>query len=270
MTPIKIGIAGAAGRMGKMLISEVVRTNAATLSAATVMQNDPARGMDAGECAGVGRLGILLKSSAVDMFEGSDVVIDFTSPSASLEHCLLANEYKTALVIGTTGFNPAQKQMLIDHARKVPIVAAPNMSLGVNVLQAITRAVAKILDDSFDIEIIERHHRHKVDSPSGTALSLGFEAAQARGIDVENNQILSRAGQTGERPRGHIGYAVTRGGDVIGDHTVLFAGDGECIELRHLASSRQIYAKGAVKAALWLKDKPAGLYSMKDVLGLPF
>jgi 4-hydroxy-tetrahydrodipicolinate reductase len=270
MTPLKVGIAGAAGRMGRMLIAEVARSSSCTLGGATVMPSDAARGMDAGKLAGLGHIGITVRHQAVEMFEACDVVIDFTSPAASLEHCILANEYKTALVIGTTGFNEAQKTMLKEHAKKVPIVAAPNMSLGVNVLQAITRAVAKVLDDSFDIEIIERHHRQKVDAPSGTALALGYEAAQARGVSLEDKQVLSRVGDTGERQKGSIGFATTRGGDIIGDHLVLFAGDGECIELRHTASGRQIYAKGAVRAALWIHDKPASLYTMKDVLNLPF
>jgi 4-hydroxy-tetrahydrodipicolinate reductase len=265
MKHLKIGIAGAGGRMGKILVAEVARTNNCALSGASVHENTPCRGLDAGDVAGIGRIGILLQHNPVDLFENSDVVIDFTTPSASLEHCLLANEYKTALVIGTTGFNEKQADMLKYHGKSVPIVGSPNMSLGVNVLLAVTEQVARLLDDEYDIEIFELHHRHKVDAPSGTALALGRAAASGRKAAF-NKQITTDRG--GQRKAGTIGFSIARGGDVVGDHTVFFATDGERLELSHKASSRQIYARGAIKAAFWLHGRPAGLYSMRDVLGL--
>lgn len=268
MAAIKIGITGGAGRMGKILIAEVMRTNDCELVGATVIDNDANRGKDAGEVAGLGRIGVLLRANKVDMFESADVVIDFTSPAASLEHCLLAHQYGTALVIGTTGFSDSQLRMLGEHAKAVPILASPNMSLGVNIAQALTEQVARLLDDSFDIEIVEMHHRYKMDSPSGTALALGQAAARGRNVDLEDKAVYERYGQTGVRKQGSIGFATLRGGDVIGDHTVVFAADGERVEISHKASSRQIYARGALKAARWLVKQQPALYNMRDVLGI--
>jgi len=266
---LKIGIAGATGRMGKMLIAEVWRHNGCTLSGASVTENDPMCGRDAGEIAGIGRIGVSLQRNAVGLFESSDVVIDFTTPAASLEHCMLANRYKRALVIGTTGFNPAQTEMLKHHGRTIPIVGSPNMSLGVNILISLTEQLAHLLDDEYDIEVFEMHHRHKIDAPSGTALALGQAAARGRKVDLDAVEDRARDGQVGARRGGHIGFSVARGGDVIGDHTVYFAAEGERIELTHRASNRNIYARGAVHAALWLADKPAGLYTMRDVVQAP-
>lgn len=265
---MKIGIAGAAGRMGRMLVAEVLRTPKIELSGATVIENDPNRGMDAGELAGVGRAGVRLRHNPVEMFENSDVVIDFTTPSGSLEHCLMAHRYNTALVIGTTGFNPKQQEILEQHAREVPIVGAPNMSWGVNMLLALTEQAARLMGNEYDIEIVEMHHQHKVDAPSGTALAMGKAAAAGRDIDFDEYAVLSREGQCGPRKKGEIGFATLRGGDVIGDHTVILAGDGERIEISHKASNRRIYAAGAVKAARWLVGQEPGFYSMKDVMGL--
>jgi 4-hydroxy-tetrahydrodipicolinate reductase len=266
--PLRIGVAGAAGRMGRMIVTEVVRTPDCMLSGATVAENDPNRGLDVGEVAGIGRQNIILRHSSVEMFEESDVVIDFTTPTASLEHCLLAHRYNTALVIGTTGFSDKQHDMLTHHARAIPIIGAPNMSLGVNLLLAMTEQLAGLLDEDFDIEISEMHHRMKVDAPSGTALALGRAAAEGRGMKLDDIMMAAREGITGTRKSGSIGFAVSRGGDVVGDHTVMFCADGERIELTHKASSRAIYARGAIRAARWLYGRTPGLYGMRDVLGL--
>ena len=262
---IKIGVAGGAGRMGRAIIAEIARNPRCELVGATVLDNDPDRGRDAGEVSGIGRINVPLRHTVVEMFEAADVVIDFTAPSASLEHCILANEYKTALVIGTTGFNEKQGEILRTHAQNVAILGAPNMSLGVNLLQALTKIAARILDERFDVEILEMHHNAKRDAPSGTALALGEAAASGRNKLLSEKSVYDRAGQ---RKAGDIGFAVLRGGDVIGDHTVIFAGIGERIELSHRASNRTIYANGAVHAALWLAGKPSGFYTMQDVLDL--
>ena len=266
--PLRIGVAGAAGRMGRMIVTEVARTHDCMLSGVTVAENDPNRGLDVGEIAGIGRQHIILRHSPVEMFEESDVVIDFTTPAASLEHCLLAHRYNTALVIGTTGFSDKQREILGNHANAVPIIGAPNMSLGVNILAALTEQVARLLGEDFDIEIFEMHHRMKVDAPSGTALALGRAAAEGRGIDLDEAMVPARTGLTGMRKSGSIGFAVARGGDVVGDHTVMFCAEGERIELTHKASSRAIYARGAIRAARWLHGRAPGLYTMRDVLGL--
>lgn len=266
--PLRIGVAGAAGRMGRMIVTEVARTTDCVLSGVTVAENDPNRGLDVGEIAGIGRQNLILRHSPVEMFEESDVVIDFTTPAASLEHCLLAHRYNTALVIGTTGFNDKQCELLGNHARAVPIIGAPNMSLGVNILLALTEQVARLLGDDYDIEIFEMHHRLKVDAPSGTALALGRAAAEGRKVDFDAAMIAGRTGITGTRKHGTIGFSVARGGDVVGDHTVMFCAEGERIELTHKASSRTIYARGAIRAARWLHGRAPGLYTMRDVLGL--
>ena len=267
-TPLRIGVAGAAGRMGRMIVTEIARTQGCMLSGVTVAENDPNRGLDVGEVAGIGRQNIILRHSPVEMFEDSDVVIDFTTPAASLEHCLLAHRYNTALVIGTTGFTDKQREMLGDHARAVPIIGAPNMSLGVNILLALTEQVARLLGEDYDIEIFEMHHRAKVDAPSGTALALGRAAAEGRAVNFDAAMVAGRSGLTGARKSGSIGFSVARGGDIVGDHTVMFCAEGERIELTHKASSRAIYARGAIRAARWLHDRAPGLYTMRDVLGL--
>jgi 4-hydroxy-tetrahydrodipicolinate reductase len=195
-------------------------------------------------------------------------VIDFTAPAATLAHADLAAKFGTALIVGTTGLPASAKAKLKTSAKKTVIVQAPNMSTGVNVLLALTEKLAGVLADDYDIEIVEMHHRHKVDAPSGTALGLGEAAAKGRGVALEKVARRSRDGQVGARPKGEIGFATLRGGDVVGDHTVIFAADGERIEITHKASSREVFARGAVRAAMWAKKKKAGLYSMRDVLGL--
>ncbi len=268
MAALKIGVVGVAGRMGRMVVAEIAKTEGAMLSGAGESTGHPTLGQDAGELAGIGKLGVALSDDAAALVAGADVLIDFTSPIASARHAGLAGEHGTAHIIGTTGFEPAHQAAIEAAARKTAIVQAPNMSLGVNLLFALTERVAGALGEDYDIEIFEIHHRHKVDAPSGTALGLGQAAARGRGVDLDDIAERGRDGITGARARGAIGFASLRGGDVVGDHTVIFAGDGERIELTHRAGGRHIYASGAVRAALWAHGKPPGLYGMKDVLGL--
>jgi 4-hydroxy-tetrahydrodipicolinate reductase len=268
MPELKIGVVGAAGRMGRMLVAEIARTEGVVLSGAGESAGNPTLGQDAGELAGIGALGVALGDDAAALIEGADVLIDFTSPEATARHAGLAADCGTAHIIGTTGFDETHQAAIEAAASKTAIVQAPNMSLGVNLLFALTERVAGALGEDYDIEIFEIHHRHKVDAPSGTALGLGQAAARGRRIDLEDVAERGRDGITGARARGGIGFASLRGGDVVGDHTVTFAGEGERIELTHRAGSRLIYASGAVRAALWAHGKPPGLYGMKDVLGI--
>jgi 4-hydroxy-tetrahydrodipicolinate reductase len=265
---MKIAIMGAAGRMGRTLIREVHETPGCEVAGGCERPGAPDIGADLGELAGIGRLGVSVTDNAIDLFLKADAVLDFTSPAASVEHAALAAQARIVHVIGTTGFSPADEEKIAAAARHATIVKSGNMSLGVNVLAAITRRIAEVLDENFDIEIVEMHHRHKVDAPSGTALLLGQAAAAGRGIELADHSQRGRDGHTGARRSGDIGFASLRGGDVVGDHTVVFAGPAERIELTHRASDRRIFARGAVKAALWAHGKTPGLYSMTDVLGL--
>ncbi len=265
---IKIGIAGCGGRMGRTLLAETLATEGVTLAAGAERAGAEAVGRDLGELAGRTALGIIATDDARAMFAAADVVIDFTSPSATAAHAKIAGTLHKAMVIGTTGLDAFETRAVEEAARTIPIMWAPNMSIGVNVLLSMVERAARTLDPSYDIEIVEMHHHHKVDAPSGTALALGRAAAAGRGVKLEDVWLKSRDGQVGARPRGEIGFATLRGGDVVGDHTVIFAADGERIELGHKASSRQVFAKGAVRAAAWVVGKPAGLYTMRDVLGL--
>lgn len=265
---MKIGVVGCAGRMGQMLVREIVATEGCMLAGGTERVGGPALGKDIGLLAGVDEQGVVAIEDAAELFAAADAVIDFTSPDSTVRHAALAAQSNTVLVIGTTGLNPEQRAAVTLSASHTPIVYAPNMSVGVNMLLALVEQVARTLDDEFDIDIVEMHHRNKVDAPSGTALGLGYAAAEGRGVRLEDVWQKTRDGHTGVRPRGEIGFATLRGGDVIGDHTVVFAGDGERIEITHKASGRQIYAKGAVRAARWAREKSPGLYSMRDVLGL--
>lgn len=265
----KIGIVGCAGRMGQMLVREVLETEGLVLAGGSERPGSDAVGRDLGELAGCRRNGIMVGDDAKLVFEGADAVIDFTAPAAAVEHARLAAETRTAYVVGTTGLSAEQEGALRQASTRTAVVWAPNMSVGVNLLLSLVEQVAAALDPAtFDIEIVEMHHRHKVDAPSGTALGLGRAAAAGRGVALENVWRKTRDGHTGVRPAGEIGFATLRGGDVVGDHTVIFAAEGERIELTHKASSRQIFARGAVRAARWASDKPPGLYSMRDVLGL--
>jgi 4-hydroxy-tetrahydrodipicolinate reductase len=268
MTELKVGVVGAAGRMGRMLISEVAATEGCTLIAAAERADAPALGRDAGDLAGIGPLGVPVNDDAVALFATCQAVLDFTTPAASVAHAALAAQGKTVHVIGTTGFDEEQERALWAAAEHTAIVRAPNMSRGVNLLLALVEKVAGTLDAEFDIEIVEMHHRNKADAPSGTALALGRAAAAGRGVEFEAVAKRAREGITGPRTRGEIGFATLRGGDVVGEHRVLFAGEGERIEIAHTATDRRIFARGAIAAARWAHGQPPGLYSMADVLGL--
>jgi 4-hydroxy-tetrahydrodipicolinate reductase len=265
---MKIGVVGCAGRMGQMLVRQILATEGCSIAGGTGRPGSDAVGKDIAALAGLDPVGVTVGDDPVLLFAEADAVIDFTSPDATERHAALAAQAKTIHIIGTTGLNPAQTQALKRAAQYTPIVHAPNMSLGVNLLMVLVEQVAKTLGPDFDIEILEMHHRHKVDAPSGTALGLGHAAAAGRGVDLEAVSARVRDGHTGARRPGDIGFAVLRGGDVVGDHVVTFAGEGERIELAHRASGRQIYAVGAVRAALWARTQQPGLYSMRDVLGL--
>jgi 4-hydroxy-tetrahydrodipicolinate reductase len=263
-----IGVTGVAGRMGGMLVRQVHETQGCTVVGATELAGHPAVGRDVGELAGLGALGIAVSDEPETLFEVADAVLDFTLPSATERHVALAAERRKILVLGTTGHERAHRQAITEAAKRTVIVQAPNMSVGVTLLMKLTEQVARLLGPEYDLEIVEMHHRHKVDAPSGTALGLGRSAARGRGVSLEEVGVRARDGATGERERGTIGFAVLRGGDVVGDHTVIFAADGERIELTHKAASRQTFARGAVRAALWARGQAPGLYSMTDVLGL--
>lgn len=265
---MKIGIAGCAGRMGRMLVEAVLETEGTTLSGGTEYSGHGAIGEDVASLGGRNPCGLLVGDDSAALFAVSDVVIDFTSPDATVRHARLAASRGVALVVGTTGLKPPDIEILEEAAQSIPVVQAANMSAGVNLLLGLTQQVASILADAYDIEIVEMHHRHKVDAPSGTALALGQAAADGRGVDLETVSQRVRDGMTGARRQGDIGFATLRGGDVAGEHTVIFAGDGERIELSHKATSRTVFAHGAVRAALWTVGQPPGLYSMRQVLGL--
>ncbi len=268
MDPLKIGIVGAAGRMGAMLVQQVrAQPGDCRLIGATERAGSAAIGKDAGLLAGGEALGVLVTDDAVALFAAADAVIDFTAPAATVAHAALAAQGKTIHVIGTTGLEAAHDAEIAKAARHTAIIRAANFSVGVNLLAGLSKRVASLLGDEFDIEIVEMHHRHKVDAPSGTALMLGQAAAAGRKVKLADVEQRGRDGITGARTSGDIGFASLRGGDVVGDHTVIFAADGERVELTHKASSRQIFARGAVRAALWGRGKAPGLYSMQDVLG---
>ena len=267
---MRIGVVGVAGRMGRNVVQQVAAASGCVLSAACDRPGAAGIGQDAGLLAGLEALGVIVGDNPAEVFAASQAVIDFTTPDAAAHHAALAVEHGCALVVGTTGLGRAVEAALAEAARHVAIVVSPNMSLGVNLLAGLVERVARSLDVSFDIEIVEMHHRAKVDAPSGTALQLGRAAAKGRGVRLEDPLVSVRVrdGHTGTRPWGSIGFATLRGGDVVGDHTVIFAGEGERLELTHKASSRSIFAKGAVRAARWTEGRPPGLYGMADVLGL--
>ncbi len=266
---MKIGILGSAGRMGRALLNEVIETEGCTLSGGTEMPGHPALGQDLGGLAGKDDIGLVVSNDTAGLIAASDVVIEFSTVEATVRHAALAGEHGTAHVIGTTGLDAEARDNVIAAAARSPIVWAANMSLGVNLLLGLTERVARSLGpEAFDIEIVETHHRHKIDAPSGTALALGEAAARGRGVALSDVADRGRDGITGARKTGMIGFAALRGGDVVGDHTVTFAGLGERIELTHKAADRRIYARGAVHAARWLEGRDPGLYDMSDVLGL--
>jgi 4-hydroxy-tetrahydrodipicolinate reductase len=254
--------------MGQLLVREVTENPEAALLAGTEPPGSPMLGRDAGELAGLGPLGVAVTDDAAAAFRAAEAVLDFTVPAAGVVHAGLAAEHGTTLVIGTTGLDATEEAALNEAAKVVPVVYAANFSLGVNLLFALAEQVARTLDDAYDIEILELHHRHKVDAPSGTALELGRRAAKGRRVSFDEVAERGRDGYTGARGRGRIGLAALRGGDVVGEHSVVFAAEGERVELTHRASARRIYAAGAVRAALWARGRGPGLYNMFDVLGM--
>jgi 4-hydroxy-tetrahydrodipicolinate reductase len=268
MAKLKIAVTGAAGRMGRELIRVVHGSEACLLAGAIEQTGSLALGQDAGLLAGLGKLGVVIIDDALELFSKIDAVLDFSAPAATLEFAALAANARIIHVMGTTGLSAADEAKVAAAARHATIIKAGNMSLGINLMRALVRKVAEALDADFDIEVLEMHHRHKVDAPSGTALMLGRAAAEGRKVRLEEVSVRSRDGHTGERRRGDIGFATLRGGSVVGDHSVIFAADGERIELVHRAADRGIYARGAVKAALWGRGKGPGLFDMMDVLGI--
>lgn len=264
----RIAIAGAAGRMGRTLIEAVQQAEGMTLGAATEYPGSSLIGSDAGELAGVGKLGVSLAGDLATCLGDFDVLIDFTSTTSTLAHLALCRAAGKKIVIGTTGFDDTQKQAIAAAAGDIAVVFAPNMSVGVNLCLKLLDLAARVLGDEVDIEIVEAHHRHKVDAPSGTALRMGEVVAEALGRDLKTCAVYGREGLTGERDQKTIGFETIRAGDIVGEHTVMFAGLGERVEITHKASSRMTFAKGAVRAAAWLGAHQSGLYDMQDVLGL--
>jgi 4-hydroxy-tetrahydrodipicolinate reductase len=269
--PIRIAVAGAGGRMGQALIGSVLAADDLALAAALDVAGAASIGQDAG--AALGRATGVVTGSDVDAaLARADVLIDFTRPEGTVAHAAACARHGVAFVAGTTGLTPAQKAEIAAHARTIPIVQSANMSVGVNVLADLVSRAARALGGAFDIEVVEMHHRHKVDAPSGTALMLGEAAAKGASIDLASHAVYAREGVTGERRPGTIGFATLRGGDVVGEHTVVFAGIGERVELAHRATSRQMFADGALRAARFVaalrRERRAGLHDMRDVLGL--
>ena len=265
---MKLAIAGAAGRMGRVLTRIINDTPGAEVAGGLESKGSAHVGADMGELAGVGRLDVTITDDPIALLTHVDGIIDFTVPQATLALVELSAQARIVHVIGTTGIDEAGEAKIKAAARHARIVKSGNMSLGVNLLAVMVKKVAAALGEDFDIEVLEMHHKHKIDAPSGTALLLGQAAADGRNIDLKSRSVRSRDGHTGARPMGDIGFATLRGGSVVGDHTVMFAGQAERIELTHKAESRDIFARGAVRAALWAFDKKPGLYSMTDVLGL--
>jgi 4-hydroxy-tetrahydrodipicolinate reductase len=268
MAATRMGVVGSGGRMGRMLVAEIVACPGCTLAGGCARPGSGHVNQDIGELAGIGRLGIAVGDNAEKVIRDSDVVIDFTAPAATATHAALAARLRKAMVVGTTGLSADEAETVRRAAREIPIVWAPNMSLGINLLLGLVEEVARRLGPDWDVEIMEMHHRGKVDAPSGTALALGRAVADGRGAVLEEVQQRARDGITGPRRTGGIGFASLRGGDAIGDHHVVFAGAGERLELTHRATSRVVYAKGAVQAARWVVGRPPGLYGLKEVLGL--
>jgi 4-hydroxy-tetrahydrodipicolinate reductase len=264
----RIAITGAAGRMGRALIEACQQAQGVKLTAAVERPGSSVLGVDAGELAGVGKLDVPVADSLEKILDQFDTLIDFTRPAVTLANLAVCRNHGKSIVIGTTGFDDEGKQLIRDAAQAIPVVFAPNMSVGVNLCLKLLDMAARVMGDEADIEIIEAHHRHKIDAPSGTALRMGEVVANALGRDLKQCAVYGREGNTGERNRNTIGFATVRAGDIVGDHTVLFAVMGERVEITHKASSRLTFAKGAVRAAQWLEGRGNGLYDMQDVLGL--
>ena len=266
---MKLVVVGAAGRMGQTLIRTIHAIDGAAVHAAVERPGSPFIGKDAGEIAGLGPIGVPVTSEPLEAFLHAEGVLDFTSPAATIDFAGLAAQARIVHVIGTTGCSAEDDEKIAAAGRHARVVKSGNMSLGVNLLGVLTEQAARALGpEDWDIEVLEMHHKHKVDAPSGTALLLGAAAARGRGIDLGDHSVRVRDGHTGARPMGSIGFATLRGGSVVGEHSVLLAGEGETVTLSHSATDRSIFARGAVRAALWARDKKPGLYSMLDVLGL--
>jgi 4-hydroxy-tetrahydrodipicolinate reductase len=265
---VKIAVAGARGRMGSRIATLAREAEGLELTGAFEVGGHPDIGKDIGVLLGLGSLGIKLSDNVDQVFETSDVVIDFTSPAPTIAHVKAAVRKGKAMVVGTTGFSPEELQEFKNQAAMVPCVFAYNMSLGINLLLKVVADVAKSLGEDYDIEIVEAHHRMKKDAPSGTALALARSIATAMGWDIHDVANFAREGMIGERPKKEIGIQTVRAGDIVGEHTILFGGLGERIEIAHRASSRDVFVRGALRAALWLKGKPIGIHDMQDVLGL--
>ena len=264
---LRLAIPGASGRMGRMLIEAIAASPDCVLAGATDIAASPALGQDAGAPIGL-RTGVAITSDASAGFAPAQVIIDFTRPEGTLAHLAACRELGINAVIGTTGFTSDQKAEIAEHAKHIAIVLAPNMNVGVYVVMKLLDQAARLMNQGYDIEVIEAHHKHKVDAPSGTALQMGEVIAKALGRDLKDCAVYAREGHTGPRDPSTIGFSAIRGGDIIGDHTVMFAGAGERIEISHKSSSRAGYAEGALRAARFLADKKTGLFTMTDVLGL--
>ena len=265
---IRIAVTGAAGRMGKNLIEAIQLMEGVELGAAVDRPGSSLAGVDAGELAGIGSVGIKVGDSLEAVLDHFDVLIDFTLPEVTAANVHVCRKAGKKMVIGTTGLDDAQKAQLQEAGQDIAIVFAPNMSVGVNLCLKLLQLAAQVLGDDVDIEVIEAHHRHKIDAPSGTALAMGEAVATALGRDLKECAVYGREGRTGERDRNTIGFETIRAGDIVGEHTVMFAGIGERVEITHKASSRMTFAKGAVRAAAWLADRDKGLFDMQDVLSL--
>lgn len=265
---INIAIVGAAGRMGRQLIKATTESEKAQLSGAIDRPGSSLIGVDAGELVGIGALDLSLVEDLRQVIEQTDVVIDFSTPDTTMANLALCAEFNKKMVIGTTGFTKAQKAAITDFSQKIGVVMAPNYSVGVNVMFTLLAKAAKVMGEECDIEIIEAHHRHKVDAPSGTALGMGEAIANAMGNQLSDVAVYAREGITGPRTKDEIGFATVRAGDIVGEHTALFADIGERLEITHKASDRMTFAKGAVRAAVWLGAQGIGFYTMQDVLNL--
>ncbi len=265
---VRIAIAGAAGRMGRNLVKAAHHNSESTVGAGSERPESSLVGVDIGELCGVGRFDVALVDNLELAVENFDVIVDFTAPASTLANIELCKKYGKKLVIGTTGFTDEERQLINEAAKVIPIVMAPNYSVGVNLVFKLLEKAAKVMGDYCDIEIVEAHHRHKVDAPSGTAIGMGEAIAGAMGNKLSDVAVYAREGITGERTRNEIGFATIRAGDIVGEHTAMFADIGERVEITHKATDRMTFANGAIRAAVWLNQKSAGFYSMTDVLGL--
>ena len=268
MSDIKVGICGVAGRMGRTLVKEVTLDGTLQLTAALEDSKHADIGKDSGIVAGIAESGVIISEDQNNFFSTVDAVIDFSLANTTISNIKKASEYSCCYVLGTTGLDTESLNIIKKYSENMAIIMSSNMSVGVNIALYLTRRIAGMLDEEFDAEIHEIHHKEKIDSPSGTAISLGKAVAEGRKVDLAQKSLFSRVGEVGERKKGQIGFSVQRGGDVVGDHTVTFAGPGERLELSHKATSRVIFAKGAIRGLKWLISKPPGLYDMQDVLEL--